>query len=391
MTTHSILSPSASERWLVCADSVRANTGTSDQPNAYADEGTTAHALLELCMRMSSDPLEFIGVDVAKLGFPVTEEMAGAVQHAIDYILQWQAANKKGEVLLEERIHWGKYLNLVEDVSSGTSDAVLLSRYSAVIMDYKHGAGVVVSPERNTQLMLYALGVCARETALATFTLCIVQPRARHIEGPVREWRIERKDLQEWARRTVAPAARLVLDGDRSRKAGEHCRWCAAQATCRALKELVMETAHMDFEDAGDVNELTPAELGEVLKVLPVIEAWTKAVHARALSMLLDDAGAIEGWKLVHGRQPPRQWTNEDEVLEMCKKAKLSIDAYAPRELRSPTQLEGLIPFKGKAGKADFRALFGAYITRKAAPPHIAKASDPREPYKPEGDFDAVA
>ena len=48
---HAILSPSASHRWLVCPGSVEANIGKPWTQSVFALEGTSAHALLEVCLR----------------------------------------------------------------------------------------------------------------------------------------------------------------------------------------------------------------------------------------------------------------------------------------------------------------------------------------------------
>lgn len=394
MTTHTILSPSSSHRWLHCADSVRVNAAKNDTPSPFADEGTAAHALLEMCKRLDVDPEQFMGVDVARNGHPVNEDMCAAVHHALSYILAWETRFPDGEVHLEQRLHWGKLLKLTEDVSSGTGDVLLVHRTQCVVMDYKHGAGVVVDVENNTQLMLYALGALTSPLAqhLDQALICVVQPRARHADGPVREWAITRKELEQWARRTVAPRARLVLDGSKQREAGDHCRWCAAQGSCRTLKEASMSAAAQAFEpiDPQDPGDISPEELAEVLRVLPMIESWKTAVYAHALGAMLKEHDAIPGWKLVVGRAPPRQWLNDAKVMELCKKNKLDIDAYAPRSLLSPAQLEDLIPYKGRKGKADFRSKYTVHIGRKAPTPHIAPADDPRPTYGPAADFETV-
>lgn len=385
MTTHSILSPSASGRWLACADSVRVNATVERKSSKYADEGTAAHKLLELCLRFSISPEDLHGTEMHG-GYAVTEEMGEAIEHARQYIHAWQTKHPQGKVYLEHELHWGKDLRLKPEVSSGTADVVLVGATECVIMDYKHGAGVAVDPQKNTQLMLYAQGAASSVArTVRKFRLCVVQPRARHIEGPVREWHVTRDELWEWAQRTVAPQARLILvDKSRKRVAGEHCRWCAAQGTCKALKEYSMEAAKHDFDaiEECDTAEMTPEEIGELLAVLPTVENWIRAVYAHALDAMLRNPEAIPNWKLVLGRAPGREWLNEKKVIETCRRAKLDIDAYAPRSLLSPAKMESLVPYKGKEGKAKFRQLYIKHITRGQPTPHIAPADDPRPAYR---------
>lgn len=404
---HTLLSPSASKRWMACPDSARANAEAAEERTKdYADEGTAAHALLEMCLRLDNTPDQYMGV-LMHNQFAVTEEMAGAVQVALDYIREWQYRNPKGHVFIEHRVHWGGLLRLHPDISSGTSDVILVTDTHCTVMDYKHGAGVAVDAEDNSQLKLYAVGSLDLHGA-EEINICVVQPRARHDDGPVREWKVKRDDLVKWLMRTVAPAAQRVVDGDRSRTAGDHCRWCKVQGNCRTLKEAAMEAARHAFDPIptiGEddvveqltprdveqaVHELSPEEVAEALTMLPTIESWCKALHAHALRTLLDGTGTVPGYKLVQGRRPPRKWTNEEQVIAAAKKAKLNIDAYMPRELISPTRMEALPVHKGKQGKEAFRKAFDALTQRDDAAPHIAPVDDPRPEYVRGSEFDAI-
>lgn len=47
MTNHSLLSPSTAHRWMICPGSVARGMTLPDEPSAYAQEGTIAHALAE--------------------------------------------------------------------------------------------------------------------------------------------------------------------------------------------------------------------------------------------------------------------------------------------------------------------------------------------------------
>jgi hypothetical protein len=64
----------------------------------------------------------------------------------------------------------------------GTCDNVMIGGDTITITDYKHGKGVQVDAESNTQMMLYALGALKKYAQIFGDTiknvrLCIVQPR----------------------------------------------------------------------------------------------------------------------------------------------------------------------------------------------------------------------
>ena len=57
-------------------------------------------------------------------------------------------------MLIEQRLDFSRW---VED-SFGTGDCVIVADETLQVIDYKHGVGVLVSAEKNPQMMCYALG-----------------------------------------------------------------------------------------------------------------------------------------------------------------------------------------------------------------------------------------
>jgi hypothetical protein len=51
--THSLLSPSSSERWLNCPPSARQCENAPESESAYAQQGTDAHSLCEYRLRIA--------------------------------------------------------------------------------------------------------------------------------------------------------------------------------------------------------------------------------------------------------------------------------------------------------------------------------------------------
>jgi hypothetical protein len=419
---HSVLAPSAASRWINCPGSVHATlelqTG-ADTGSAYAHEGTAAHKLLELCMRLHCAPDELKGAQVHRytdqagkeVGHNVNEDMIDAVGQAYDYITSWQAAHPNGKVFIERQVHWGAHpaCNLSKEHSSGTADIVLISLDEVEVIDYKHGAGVVVLALDNEQLKLYGVGALhdpqmvspALRKRIKQIKLVIIQPRARHSTGPIRETTESVKDLDAWVKAEVAPSARKALRPNAPRMAGKWCRWCTAAPTCRALVDKVMEEAGAEFESLEqepprDPQRLSTAELSRAMAAADMIEAWAHAVRGRVLAMLL--AGReLPGWKLVSGRST-RKWREDDtsDVIKQAHDVLRDPSVYAPRVLLSPAKMEEAYKdarpdgVKVKDRLAQFNSAFGRYIEKSTPAPHVAPEDDPRPSYTPGSEFDPL-
>lgn len=422
---HSVLAPSAASRWIHCPGSVRATleqqTLDATAGSSYAHEGTAAHDLLELCLRLGCKPEELKGAvlhrytDAAgkEVGHEVDEDMIDAVGHAFDYITAWEAQHPKGVVHMERQVHWGAHpaVKLSKEHSSGTADVFLidLDEFDVEVIDYKHGAGVVVHALDNDQLKLYAVGAlsdvdlvpASLRTQITEVKLVIIQPRARHATGPVRTSVETVKALDKWVK-DVAVSGRQALKPNAPRNAGKWCRWCSAAPTCRALMDLVMEQAGTEFgaideRPPTDPNTLSVAELARAMAAADMIEAWAKAVRGRVLAMLL--AGReLPGWKLVAGRST-RTW-REDETGDIIRQAHDDFGdpkVYAPRVLLSVAQLETAYKdarpegVKAKERVAEFQRVYQRYIQRSTPAPHIAPTDDPRPAFIPGSEFDPLA
>jgi len=195
---HYRFSPSAASRWLACPGSLTLPE-VEDEGSEYAREGTAAHDLAEQCWLTGLDPSAFIDGEIE--GFPVTEEMAEAVQLYMDTV-EMESRHESCEVWTENKIAHSSMSGF-----GGTVDCMIWNPSSEVltIVDFKYGAGVVVEVEKNPQLLCYAL--LALNT-IATQTegerqsievrLIVVQPRCHHEEGPVRSWTPSQEELEDF-------------------------------------------------------------------------------------------------------------------------------------------------------------------------------------------------
>lgn len=245
---HSKLSPSSSHRWLVCPGSVAANANKGHESSVYALEGTSAHGLLELCLRLGEDPAEYIGQVLEKGHMPIDEDMADGIGYALDYVRAYEANNPKARVLPEHQIEYGETIGCENDEAFGTSD-VIIDNYphELVALDYKHGVGIPVAVKDNSQLRMYLLGKRQERGSYRRYRKVVVQPRLPK-RKPVQEFTLTDKDLMAWTQKVVIPVVPVALGKNAPRVAGKHCRYCAADGNCDAQYRLVMEAARKEFK-----------------------------------------------------------------------------------------------------------------------------------------------
>lgn len=386
---HAKLSASSSHRWMACPGSIRLieEAGLENVSSIYAEEGTAAHALAEICLTETKgedgflSPFDFIGTVVE--GFEVTEEMAEAVNVYVEEI-------KKVYLSGPFTLHVEKEFSLefVHKDMFGTNDACLSAQFEdLIIYDYKHGQGVAVDVVDNPQLAYYALGATEVFGDFCDVILRVVQPRATHKDGPIREWRISYEELRKLWIPKLKAAAEATEKPDAPLYDGGHCRWCPAAALCPKLHATALVEAQADF--SGDTvkfpePQALPIEsITRILKHTDMIKSFLNSVSAYA-SSVLNSGGKIPGYKLV-AKKSNRAWKNEAEVIAALAPIVGKEKLYLEPKIKSPAQVEKLLKKKDKeivhhlAIKSDSGGI-------------IAEESDARAEYRPsiETDFNAV-
>jgi len=349
--THSKLGASSMYRWAACPGSVRLCAGIPSYSSSYAQEGTDAHAL-------AKDVLDAkIALESIK-----DEETREAVATYVEFV---RNRIKPGitKVMLEHRFD----LESVHPGCFGIADAVIYDPTAKLltVVDYKHGAGIAVEAENNPQLNYYALGALLTSGHPAE-KVCkaIIQPRCDHRDGPIRTQTIDaidlldfRADLKDYAQATEKPDAPLVV--------GSHCRFCPAAAVCPALSSNAIEAAKSVFSAPAGYD---PEKLKAALDARPAVEAWVKALDEFAYREA--EAGRTPiGYKLVD-KCPRRKWRAEGEVIMALQALDVADDViFAPREVKSPAQLEKL--------KVD-KALVAQFTVSKSSGHALVPVSDSR-------------
>lgn len=333
MTAHSKIGASSMHRWAACPGSVRLSRGIPNTSSVHAEEGTKAHELAELILTS-----KFVNYDDYDF------EMIEYVQMYVRFV-QEERKNAKDSGI-EERFD----LSELHPGLFGTCDAWIYDGETLHVIDLKYGQGIAVEAENNKQLKYYALGALLKlKLPCKTIRMTIFQPRCFHPEGPVRSHEVSVLELLDFSSDLI-DAAIETEKSDAKLLAGEHCRFCPAAPTCPELHETAIEAAKNEFSPAYSYN---PEKLGEVLSLIPAIEAWAKSVKEFAFREA--EAGRVPpGFKLVPKRAH-RKWKDTASVEEKLLQdfGLTYIEVHDSPPLKSPAEIEKLLDKEGKAKLAE--------------------------------------
>lgn len=377
--THSKLGASSAKRWLNCPGSVAlCALVPAKKDTSYSREGSCAHAIAEDCLRRGQHALSWNGK--THPDFPdvkLTFQMLNAVEVYCNHVRMHNGAE------CETRIESAFWLADIDAELFGTNDALVFNRATGAlhVFDYKHGAGVKVTAERNEQLMYYGLGALLElGSKVKSVTLHVVQPRCGN--GAPEFWTLTPAELLEFAKVLEAGAA-ATREPDAPLNSGDWCQFCPAATTCPKLYEAAQHVASAEFADTREAPApltLSPAELGERLARADILRAWLSAVEKHALAEAL--AGRTpDGRKLVN-TSPRRAWKDGDLAMRQALRQFDGIDENDLFEKKpiSPAQFEKLI---GKKPAAEF---VPAYLAESRKGFALVSASDKRPAAAPPTD-----
>lgn len=369
---HAKLSPSSSARWLSCTGSVKAEQAFPSSTTSYAAEGTTAHALAELCLTTNTPTSNYIGQTLE--GYIVDEDMAEHIAAYCAYVKSYSGVH-----LYEHRFSLAKWI----PDSFGTSDAVVIdeANKTAHIIDLKYGKGVSVEAEQNTQAMLYALGVIDDLGFMYEFDTVVIhiyQPRIKNYSS----WQTSTKYLLEWVEWAKQRAKEALQDDAPRTPSDKACQWCKAKATCKALLDHTHNVLMNDFDELDNIkpDTLTDRELKVILDNAKLIKSWLDAVESHVFDKL-NNGQDFDGYKLVEGRST-RAWLNEDTAAQVLLKSGLEPDTLYTKKIISPAQAEKVL-------KKD-KELFASLVTKSAGKPTLVPSCDKRIALNDANVFDAL-
>ena len=360
---HALLSASGSHRWMACPPSARLEECCQNKESDAAKEGTVAHELCELKVKVQlGEDVSMSEYEALKENPLFTKEMGACTDSYAEFCVE-TAKEEKGLPIIEVELDLSAYI----PEGFGTVDCVIVSENTLHIIDFKYGRGVDVSPVENSQLMIYALGAYDLYSSFYDFEnvkLTIVQPR---LSAEHKTWECDVQHLLDFAEK-LKPIADLAFKGGGDFAPSEHtCLFCKVKYTCRARADKNLSTM---FLQEKDPYTLSNDEIGEILAKVADFPKWIKDLEDYALEQLL--AGKeIKGYKAVEGRSS-RVWSDEKKAFETIIE-----DGTEEKDLYETTPLS-LAKIEKLLGKKKFASLVGEYVTKSQGKPTLTLSSDIR-------------
>jgi hypothetical protein len=223
-------------------------------------------------------------------GILLTDEMCEAAQVYADDVASVMVATGNFTPNIEQHIK----CPTINALSEGTPDVWSYDAKTGhlYIWDYKYGYGIVEVFE-NWQMINYLSGILDQleltgiQTQHITVHIRIVQPRAFHKDGVVREWVVTASDLRGYFNQLEMKAAE-ALSSTAITRSGSHCKHCSARHACPTALQAGVQL----YEVAGQPLpvELPPDALGVQLAIvnraIKQLEFIQSGLNAQVTSMI---------------------------------------------------------------------------------------------------------
>lgn len=359
---HAYLSASSSHRWLNCPPSAKLNAEAEKTTSDYARQGTCCH---ELCAYLVEEALGRPAEDPTENLDFYDQEMQQCAEEYRNFVLEQIEKTKAfcadPQVMIEQRLDFSRWVK----GGFGTGDCVIVADEELQIIDYKHGVGILVDADHNSQMMCYALGAIEAFDGIydiERIQMTIFQPRRDNISTCT----LTKEELLKWAETVLKPTAALAIKGEGEFKAGDHCQFCAVKSTCRKRAEYNLELARYDFAMPDTLEE---TEIAAILGKIDDLVSWANDIKEYALHQAQSGV-TYEGWKVVEGKSN-RKFTDEAKVAEVVIKS-----GYDPYEKK----LLGITAMTTLLGKKNFEKLLGKLVQKPPGKPTLVPETDKRPP-----------
>lgn len=385
MSEHARLSPSGSKGWMNCAGRLALEAAFPNESSKYSDSGTACHSVAAWALIDDKPPSGWLDHKIHVSNPDEKPDRFVKFDEALcditaGYVDVVRALAEGHELHVEQHVEFSEFVGVPNQF--GTADAIILRPWvgeviegtELMVIDLKSGFRFV-EVEKNTQLMLYALGAYRMfdlSHDIRKVRLMIYQPQ----HGGMREYLMDLSELLAFA--TVARAAaqrveyataeheklHFVTDRAEWNKKFLHpdpneddCGFCRAMATCPAMTAKIERVVGAGFDvivEKPEVFVKTPLNddsglLAFAMSAIPTVEAWAKAVRAEVERRLLLGV-PVEGFGLELGRQGARAWSDEEAAETLLRKTyRLKIEDVYDLKLISPTSAEKLT--KAKTGE----------------------------------------
>lgn len=392
-TKHAICSASSSERWLRCTASPRFEEQFPVGSTDYTEEGTLAHSICELTARK-----KFSGLSTRKYNSEIkklesdplfSEEMLRTAEFYVERLYEkFMVFTNPPFTAFEIQVDFSEYV----PEGFGTCDCVMIGANTLCITDYKHGKGVTVSANNNSQMKLYALGALklfGPLYSIESVVLEIIQPR---ISEEPNVFELSVSDLLAWGDE-IRPRAAKAYMGLGEFVAGDWCRFCRGKNVCKAraqnytaledFKDFIPESSKSEDAKTVSTDVLSDAEVSDLLTRGAGLVEWYNGLVDYAVQAILQGR-SIPGYKVVAGKSN-RAFTNVDDAFKVLRDNGYKDEMLYERKPITLSEVEKLL------GKKTFSNLLGGYIVKPLGKPTLADISDVRPNYSTaETDFKDV-
>lgn len=354
---HSRYSPSSAERRLACPPSLLLEEQFPNESSIYTNEGSAAHAWAEYKLKKalkirSKKPVSNYHSD----------EMDEMTDIYVEYCLAVIEKCKDPQILIEQRLDFSDYV----EGGFGTGDLVIVADGVLNVIDFKYGRGVIVSAEKNPQMMIYGLSAISLFDMLYDIekvVMTIIQPRVDNFS--TYEMKVE--ELLAWAEEELKPKALQALNGEGEFCAGEHCRFCRAKNQCRARAEKNLELLKYEFAAPA---LLADEEIAEIIGLADELSKWAGDIYTYAAALAINEGKQWNGFKLVEGRSN-RRYADENAVAEKAREAGFT-DIFK-QSLINITDMEKLM------GKKKFSDILGNLVEKPPGKLTLVPETDKRK------------
>jgi hypothetical protein len=291
-------------------------------------EGTLAHDVVASA---------FCGGD-AVVG--ATEEMLDGAELWIDTTGFLRESCTAGHIHVEERVE----CSTIHPECWGTPDLWAYNHNTQYLYVYEYKFGHRhVEVFENWQLLTYAIGILSTLGCdVHKIVLTVVQPRSYHVDGPVREWRLDPAQITGYAAR-LTENCKLAMSDFAQTVTGAECRDCSGRHACTTLQSAA-------YSVMQQVGKPVPFNLDQsaIGRELTMLKAAQEILNARAKGLedevlvRVRQGASVAGWMMQQsmGRQ---KWSKPiEEVLALG--SMMGIDISKPGALTPKQAIKAGLP-----------------------------------------------
>jgi len=272
---HSEFGGSQAERIMNCPGSVILSRGVPNKTNDSSEEGTAAHACLEFIVNnrklLKNKVTRKKILDKAEESFTIgesgktyywTKDMIADALNALTWLQE--QLSPRSTIYVEQKLDASKFTT---DDQGSTLD-LAMANWNArelIVADYKYGKHPV-QVENNAQLIYYALAMIIFLKGWKKFDrirCVIIQPRAHHKDGVIREWYISVDDAIKWGKR-FKKSVNLALKPNAPLKySDKYCFFCLGKKKCPVMKA---KQTQGDFDELPNEDQKEVSAMGTTKK-----------------------------------------------------------------------------------------------------------------------------